>query len=73
MERAIPDRIVEQVKKCPSEALSSYYNDDENNEKEINAEAKVEVVTNSPLLVYGNLTIKDQHGVEIKKIHYQKR
>ncbi|MBC7827216.1 MAG: (4Fe-4S)-binding protein [Chitinophagaceae bacterium] len=67
IEGADSARIMDQVKKCPSGALSFYYNNYENKEEEISAEAKVEVVPNGPLLVYGTITIKDQHGVEDKK------
>jgi len=67
MEASTTERIVEQVKKCPSGALSFYYNNAENKEEEVNVETKVEIMPNGPLLVYGNITIKDQHGLETKK------
>lgn len=59
--------IVEQVKKCPSGALSFYYNKDGAPANSVEAKAKVEVLLNGPLLVYGNITVKDQHGNETKK------
>jgi uncharacterized Fe-S cluster protein YjdI len=59
------EKIVAQVQKCPSGALSFYYNIDA--PEQVATESKVEVLRNGPLLVYGNLTIKDQFGNETKK------
>lgn len=60
--------IVEQVKKCPSGALSFYYNEEATaGTPEITTETRVEVMPKGPLLVYGNLTVKDKDGGEIKK------
>lgn len=59
--------IAEQVSKCPSGALSSFYNGQENETVEIERETIVEVSHNGPLLVYGNITIKDHEGKETKK------
>jgi uncharacterized Fe-S cluster protein YjdI len=59
------EKIVAQVQKCPSGALSFYYNID--GPEQVATESKVEVLRNGPLLVYGNLTIKDQFGNETKK------
>ena len=62
------DHIVEQVKKCPSGALSYYYNKDENEGRvEVITDTTVEVSANGPLLVYGNITIKDATGNETKR------
>ena len=64
---ASTEQMVEQVKKCPSGALSFFYNKDgETNESSI-AETVVEAVSNGPLLVYGNLTVKDKEGNETRK------
>lgn len=60
-------KIVEQVKKCPSGALSYFYNNDEQPETETSSETKIEVLTNGPLLVYGNITVKDKEGKETRK------
>lgn len=65
MEGSTTERIVQQVEKCPSGALSFYYNKEGIQAAE--ATTKIEVLPNGPLLVYGNLTIKDQHGNENKK------
>jgi uncharacterized Fe-S cluster protein YjdI len=63
---ASSEEIVEQVKKCPSGALSSFYNS-EGETTEIETETIAEVMENGPLLVYGNLKIKDANGNETKK------
>jgi uncharacterized Fe-S cluster protein YjdI len=52
-EAASTERIIEQIKKCPSGALS--------------VESTVEVVRNGPLLVYGNILVKDKEGNETHK------
>ncbi|HEY3429439.1 MAG TPA: CDGSH iron-sulfur domain-containing protein, partial [Cyclobacteriaceae bacterium] len=62
------EKIISQVKKCPSGALSYYLNRDAD-EKEIKIEAEtiVEPTPNGPLMVYGNVSIKDSNGVITKK------
>ncbi len=66
VEGASTERIVEQVKKCPSGALSFYMNDAENQEEE-SAETAVEVMENGPLLVHGTLKITHKDGTnEVK-------
>jgi len=67
LENASTDQIVEQVKKCPSGALSFYFNDDEAGRPEIITDTQVEVMPNGPLLVYGNITVKRPDGEEEKK------
>lgn len=66
-EGASTERIIEQVKKCPSGALSFYLNENADENAEISAESIVEVMQNGPLLVYGNLRIKDKDGNETQK------
>ena len=56
-------QMVEQVKQCPSGALSYFMNDANDQEAE-KMEARVEVMPNGPLLVYGTLKIKDKAGNE---------
>ncbi len=63
-EAAGTERIIEQVKKCPSGALSFYRNEEAAKMAEHKAESIVEVMPNGPLLVYGNLTVKDKDGNE---------
>lgn len=60
-EGASTQEIVDQVKKCPSGALSYYMNGEENQE-EAHLETVVEALPNGPLLVYGTLTVKDAKG-----------
>jgi uncharacterized Fe-S cluster protein YjdI len=60
--------IIEQVKKCPSGALSYHLNEQTSeNISEIYAETIVEAAQDGPLLVYGNITIKEANGQEVKK------
>jgi uncharacterized Fe-S cluster protein YjdI len=66
-EAASTERIIEQVKKCPSGALSFYMNAESAERTEHKAESIVEVMPNGPLLVYGNLTVKDKEGNETHK------
>jgi len=64
---ASTERIIEQVKKCPSGALSFYYNQDTQEPATVTTDTTIEVSPNGPLLVYGNVTIKDAQGIETKK------
>jgi uncharacterized Fe-S cluster protein YjdI len=66
-EGASTEQIIEQVKKCPSGALSYYMNEAESSIQEITTEHIVEAIPNGPLLVYGNITVRDTAGVEIQK------
>ena len=66
-EASTTEKIIAQVKKCPSGALSFYMNGEEDENKEISAESIVEVSPNGPLLVYGNITVKDKDGNEAHK------
>ncbi len=60
--------IVDQVKKCPSGALSYFMNNQTDEEKpDVKAETIVETTPNGPLMVYGNVTIKDHTGNLTKK------
>jgi uncharacterized Fe-S cluster protein YjdI len=69
------DQIIAQVKKCPTEALTCFLNDLENSadepdefpEDQAAPETVVQVMKNGPLLVYGNITVKDSDGNEIQK------
>ncbi|MBX7126668.1 MAG: (4Fe-4S)-binding protein [Cyclobacteriaceae bacterium] len=68
-EGAATEKIVEQVKKCPSGALSHYLNRDAGDEKiEVQAETIVEPVKDGPLMVYGNVVIKTASG-ELERKH----
>ena len=69
MDAATTASIVAQVEKCPSGALSYFRNEAkiENKNPEVDVDTIVEVSANGPLLVYGNITIKNKNGEEIKK------
>ena len=62
MDGASQDRIIDQVHRCPSGALS--IKGETNDSKEVN---KVEVSANGPLLVHGNLNVCKTDGTEEKK------
>ncbi|HXU26037.1 MAG TPA: (4Fe-4S)-binding protein [Bacteroidia bacterium] len=66
-EAASTARIVEQIKKCPSGALSFYYNNEASTIEDVKVESVVEVMENGPLLVYGNITVKHKSGEEEHK------
>ena len=61
------EKIVDQIEKCPSGALSFFYNAESEKSPNIEVETIAEVMENGPLLVYGNLKIKDATGSETKK------
>lgn len=58
--------IAAQIDKCPSGALSYFYNS-EGEKVSVESEVIVEVMPNGPLLVYGNLKVKDTSGAESEK------
>jgi len=60
-ESASEQELVDQIKKCPSGALS-YYLKGEKNQEAMELETKVEVLENGPLLVYGTLKVTDKEG-----------
>ncbi len=66
MEGATTARIVEQVKKCPSGALSFAYNDAAANAATVEVsreiETQIEVSPSGPLLVTGTYRMKDTQG-----------
>ncbi len=66
-EAASTERIIQQVKQCPSGALSFYMNSEAEENKSVQAESIVETVPNGPLLVYGNIVVKDSNGNETRK------
>jgi uncharacterized Fe-S cluster protein YjdI len=68
LDRSTTDKIIDQVKKCPSGALSYYLNHDAEDESvKVEAETIIETVPDGPLMVYGNVTIRDQNGNLAKK------
>lgn len=60
--------VIAQVEKCPSGALSWYRNNAAEAPPEtIDVETIVEVSPNGPLMVYGNIKVKDAEGNETVK------
>ena len=70
MSGADSEAIEAQVAKCPSGALSSFRNAAQQEIPSVESASVVEVVSNGPLLVYGNIKIKDADGNE-KKVLYK--
>lgn len=66
-ENSETEKIVAQIQKCPSGALSFYFNNEMTDAPLIEAETKVETTPNGPLLVYGNVIIIDSKGNETRK------
>jgi hypothetical protein len=66
-EGADTERIIAQVDRCPSGALSWFRNDVREPEVTTETEQIVEVMADGPLLVYGNITVKDRQGNQTKK------
>ncbi len=70
-EAATTEQIVSQIRQCPSGALSFFMNADVEKqggvEPQITAESIVEPMPNGPLLVYGNIVVKDAAGNETHK------
>ncbi len=61
IDAAETETIVNQVKECPSGALSFYMNN-EADKTSGHLETKVEVLENGPLLVYGTLEVTHKDG-----------
>lgn len=66
-EGAPTERIIDQVSKCPSGALTCYMNGEEPAVAATASETIVEITPNGPLMVYGNLTVKDKDGNETRR------
>lgn len=66
-EGADTGKIVAQVKKCPSGALSFYYNNKAEERSNTGTGTRIEAVANGPLLIYGNLLIKNSNGDQQQK------
>jgi uncharacterized Fe-S cluster protein YjdI len=62
---AATERIIDQIAQCPSGALSYYRNEPEPQpDEQVVSSQIVEVIENGPLLVYGNITVKNRDGSE---------
>ena len=66
-EGSTTEKIIDQVKKCPSGALSYYLNASTEEDVKVEAETIIEPTPNGPLMVYGNVTIRDTSGNLTKK------
>lgn len=65
MDGASTEEIINQVKQCPSGALSFDMNDEDEPKEEL--ETVVEVTENGPLLVYGTIKVTHKDGTIEKK------
>ena len=66
-ENSTSERIIEQIRKCPSGALSYYHNEPEAKEEQPTQSGYLEVSKNGPLIFHGKLNIRDAHGNEISR------
>lgn len=67
-EGADSESIIAQVEKCPSGALTWFRNSEmEPQPESIHVETIVEASPNGPLMVYGNIKVKDRDGNETVK------
>jgi uncharacterized Fe-S cluster protein YjdI len=64
---ASTERIIEQVKACPSGAISFYMNNNLEKSERIISETIAETIPNGPLLIYGNISVKDSEGNQTQK------
>lgn len=67
IESATTARLIEQIKQCPSGALSYFMNDASDKSSEEPLVTRIEVLKNGPLLVYGTLKVKEKDGNETIK------
>lgn len=68
MDGAALDEIKEQVARCPSGALSYVISTSETTDDEATeTTTAIEAIKNGPLLVYGNIKVKDAQGHEAHK------
>jgi uncharacterized Fe-S cluster protein YjdI len=65
-DEASTEQIIDQVKKCPSGALSYFMNELKGEPELTASEVIAEVMQDGPLLVYGNLNVKAPDGTESK-------
>ena len=71
MDGASTERIIEQVKRCPSGALSFLLNEEQKKDSSVVVESAtipeqniIECLPNGPLLVKGNVLVKKSDGTE---------
>lgn len=61
-ENSTTERIIEQIKKCPSGALSYSHNGENKETGEKQNNGFIEVAENGPLLFHGDIVIKEKNG-----------
>jgi uncharacterized Fe-S cluster protein YjdI len=66
-EAASTERIIEQVQNCPSGALTYFMNHETPQAETVQSETIIETIPNGPLMVYGNVIVKDNQGNEMQK------
>ena len=66
-EGASTEQIMAHINKCPSGALSYFKNNEKEQVLDVSSEQIVEVAENGPLLVYGNIIVKDKDGNQTQK------
>lgn len=66
-EGASTEAIISCINNCPSGALSYYRNNQAETAIEVKMEQIIEVAENGPLLVYGNIIVKDKEGKQTQK------
>lgn len=67
LEGATTEEIIAQVKKCPSGAISYTMNNEAETEKPAYELCVAEMAPNGPLLVRGEIIVKDAQGNEVRK------
>ena len=68
LEAASTEEIINQVKTCPSGALSYYRNVEVSDADESTKETKIEILKNGPLVVHGSVKVIHNDGREEIKI-----
>jgi uncharacterized Fe-S cluster protein YjdI len=66
-EHSTTEKIIDQIKKCPSGALSYYLNRDTDEAVKVEAETIIETTPNGPLMVFGIVSVKDSTGTITRK------
>ena len=61
------ETIMKKIDQCPSGALSYFKNSESSHDPIMESETIVELSPNGPLMVYGNLTIKNANGETQRK------
>jgi len=64
-EGATSEKMIEQVKKCPSRALSYYINNTKQKGEQTMSDVKIDLMENGPILVNGKIELKNSKGETI--------